>query len=72
MSKLFNIKNITVLSQTFTRKLNTASFNSLGVSMFEMCPAPLRVTLLFIISYSSIVGFHPNAKMSDCEWWQDV
>ena len=21
---------------------------------------------------SSIVGFHPNAKMSDCEWWQDV
>jgi hypothetical protein len=24
-------------------------------------------------SQSSIVGFHPNAKVSDCrEWWQDV
>ena len=22
--------------------------------------------------YSFIVGFHPNAKMPDCERWQDV
>jgi len=51
MSKLFNIKNITVLSHTFTRKLNTASFNSLRVTMFEMCPAPLRVPLLLFLYY---------------------